>query len=158
MATRPQTGAWVMTAFAICPGTARAEVTVREAPTAVTPENMSVRVALRAEATWVPAELACKLGNRRNLTQDGFTLYYQYVLEDGTLGSAYEDSPTGRLTNTDQRIEQGAEGATLELAADTPHSHVTRRITVLLGTPTPGPPGMRVDEPLPLPPSWQISG
>jgi len=119
----------VVTMLAIGAPTTRAAVTVTETPNRVTLENESVRVAFDAKTNYVPTELVYKPGSGQNLIVDNFCLYYQFV-QNGTIASVNEGYPGGRISNGRYRLEEKDGAASVEYRCDTPHFHMTRRVSV----------------------------
>ncbi len=105
-----------------------AAVDVTETPTRITVENESVRLAFAPQWNYVLNELAYKRGSGQNLIVDSFILYYQFI-ENGAIRSANEGSGAG-ITNGQYRLIKKEGAATVEFQCDTPHFHLTRRITV----------------------------
>jgi hypothetical protein len=134
-----RTGAWAwslaaaMAMLMIGARTSRAEVTVTETPSRVTVENESVRLVFNPAVNYAPTELAYKRGGGQNLIIDGFILYYQYIT-NGAISSVNEGTGGG-ISNGEYRLEKKDGTATVEFRCDTPHFHMTRRVTV----PTTGP-------------------
>jgi hypothetical protein len=122
-----------MAMLAIGARTSRAEVTVTETPSRVTVENESVWLVFDPTVNYAPTELAYKRGSGQNLIIDGFILYYQYIA-NGAISSVNEGTGGG-ISNGEYRLEKKDGTATVEFRCDTPHFHMTRRVTV----PTTGP-------------------
>ncbi len=109
--------------------TSRAEVTITETPGRVAVENESVRLVFDGTVNYVPAELTYKRGSGQNLIVDNFCLYYQYI-ENGAIRSVNEGYPGGQISNGRYKVEKKDGAATVEFSGDTPHFHLTRRVTV----------------------------
>jgi len=118
-----------MAALSIGARTGRAEVIVTETPSRVTVENESVRLVFDGTVNYVPAELAYKRGSGQNLIVNNFCLYYQYI-ENGAIRSVNEGYPGGQISNGRYTVEKKDGAAIVEFQGDTPHFHLTRRITV----------------------------
>jgi len=125
--------ATAMAVLAISVRTSPAEVTVTETPTRVAVENENVRLVFDPTVNYVPTELVYKRGSGQNLIVDSFCLYYQFV-ENGAISSVNEGTG-GRISNGQYLLERKDGAATVEFRCDTPHFHMTRRVTV----PTTGP-------------------
>lgn len=120
----------LMLVLALAAGpTSRAEVIVTEAPHRVTLENESVRLVFDGTVNYVPSELAYKQGSGQNLIVNNFCLYYQYI-EGGAIRSVNEGYPGGQISNGRFKVEKRDGAATVEFQGDTPHFHLTRRVTV----------------------------
>lgn len=117
--------------FALPAGTpaSQAELTVTETPSRVTVENESVRLVFDGMVNYVPAELVYKRGSGQNLIVDNFCLYYQYI-ENGAIRSVNEGYPGGQISNGRYTVRKEDGAVTVEFQGDTPHFHLTRRITV----------------------------
>jgi len=107
----------------------RTEATVTETANRVTVENEAVKLVFDVTVNYVPSELVFKEGSGRNLITDNFCLYYQYV-ENGALRSVNEGSPRGQISNGQYKMEKKDGAVIVEFQGDTPHFHLTRRITV----------------------------
>ncbi len=107
----------------------RADVTITEQGSRLMLENDTVKVAFNATMNYVPYELALKHGENQNLIKNNFCLYYQYI-DGGTTQAVNEGYPGGSISNGRHTIEKTDAGTTLEFQADTPHFHLTRRVTV----------------------------
>ena len=108
--------------------TSRAQVSVTETPSRVVVENESVRLAFNPSMDYSPTEFIYKQGSGQNLISDGFILYYQFT-ENGRLASVNEGT-RGGISNGHYRLVRDAAGATVEFSCDTPHFHMTRRVTL----------------------------
>ncbi|HEY3414322.1 MAG TPA: hypothetical protein VGM51_14890, partial [Armatimonadota bacterium] len=109
--------------------TSLALVNVTETPSRVVVENESVRLAFTAEMDYSPTEFVYKHGSGQNLISDGFILYYQFT-ENGALTSVNEGT-RGRISNGRYRMAKEKDGSvTVEFTCDTPHFHMTHRVTV----------------------------
>jgi hypothetical protein len=106
-----------------------AEVAVTETPNRVTLENDAVKLVFDAKTNYVPSELAYKRGSGQNLIVNNFCLYYQYI-EGGAIRSVNEGYPGKSISNGRYKLERKDGAATVEFRGDTPHFHLTRRITV----------------------------
>jgi len=130
-----RTGAWVWklsAAIAMLAMSARmgiAEVTITETPSRVAVENESVRLVFDPTVNYVPAELAYRRGSGQNLIVNNFCLYYQYI-ENGAIRSVNEGYPGGQIFNGRHTVEKKDGAAIVEFRGDTPHFHLTRRVTV----------------------------
>ena len=109
--------------------TSRAEVSVTETLGRVAVENESVRLVFDGTVNYVPAELAYKQGSGQNLIVDNFCLYYQYI-ENGAIRSVNEGYPGGQISNGRYTVEKKDGEATVVFSGDTPHFHLTRRVTI----------------------------
>ena len=109
--------------------TNQAEVIVAESGQRLVVENESVRLVFDGALNFVPSELVYKPGSGQNLIVNNFCLYYQYV-ENGALRSVNEGYPGGQISNGSHRIEKNNGAVTVEFTGDTPHFHLTHRVTV----------------------------
>ena len=107
----------------------RAEATVTETPNRLVVENDSVRLVFDGTVNFVPSELVYKPGGGQNLIVNNFCLYYQYN-ENGSLRSVNEGYPGGTIANGQVKVEKKDGAATIAFNGDTPHFHLTRRITI----------------------------
>jgi hypothetical protein len=107
----------------------QAEPTVTETRGRVTIENESVRLVFDGTVNYVPAELAYKRGSGQNLIVNNLCLYYQYI-EGGEIRSVNEGYPGGQISNGQFAVEKKNGAATVAFQGDTPHFHLTRRVTV----------------------------
>ena len=121
--------ALALPAFGATPDNSFGRTEVTETPTRVALENESVRLVFDATLNYVPTELIYKRGSSQNLIIDSFCLYYQYI-ENGALRSVNEGYPGGQISNGRYKVEKKDGAATVEFNGDTPHFHLTRRVTL----------------------------